>query len=203
MSTRPAHVRNLVGPVIRRLYRIRIHGAAHLPATGPVLLISPNEGILAAPAVASVAPRPVNVIPNASLSAVLGASGVAAMGGIPVHGEGAVEAQRRAASLLGHGAAVALFGGAVSPGWLIARCSPVIVPVIVIGDQGRVVTDTPRWGSVVDVFIGPAVNPPPRDLHAHGLNAPNRSEARSRAEWARQIVMDARSWAIQRTGGSL
>lgn len=202
MSTRPAHMRNLLGPVIRRLYRIRVHGLASIPASGPVLLLSPNEGVLAAPALVSVAPRPVHVLPNASLTQVLGPAGVVAFGGIAPQSSAALDAQRRAAELLADGAVVALVGSSVSPGWLVARAAPVVVPVIVIGDHGKVLTDTPRLGALVEVFVGPAVHPPPRDSAEGSRAAPNRSEVRSRAEWARQIVSDAHAQAIQRTGGS-
>lgn len=202
MSTRPAHVRNLFGPVIRRLYRIRVHGLANIPASGPVLLLSPNEGVLAAPALISVAPRPVHVLPNASLARVLGPAGVAAMGGIAPQSVAGLDAQRRAAAMLADGAVVAVIGSSISPGWLVASAAPVVVPVVVVGDHGKVLTDTPRLGAVVEVFVGPAVHAPPRDPARGSRTAPNRSAVRSRAEWARQIVFDAQVRAIQRTGGS-
>ena len=201
MNIRPAHVRNLLGPVVRRLYRIRVHGAANLPIAGATLAVCPSEGVLATPAVLSVLSRPAHAIPNLSLSSVIGGAGVRGMGGIELSGAGALETQRRALHLLSQGTVVALFGSAVSPGWLIAAARPVLVPIIVIGGNGRIATDTPRIGTVVDVFIGPAV--PSESVFALGEEhvAPNRSQARVSAEWCRQIVSDAYERAIQRTGG--
>jgi hypothetical protein len=84
----------------------------------------------------------------------------------------------------------------------VAKEAPVVVPVIVVGDRGRVLTDPPRLGSQVDVFFGPASIPSGMGENGRRAVAPNRSEARFRAEWCRQIVMDAQERAIQRTGGS-
>jgi hypothetical protein len=184
------------------MYRIHVHGSSSVPLTGPVLLLCPQEGILAVPAFISVTPRPVHVIPNASLARVIGSSGIENIGGIPISGFAAIETQNRAATALKSGAAVGIFGGNPSPGWLVAKEAPVVVPVIVLGDRGRVLTDPPRLGSRVEVFFGPAVIASAVGEHELGQAAPNRSEARFRAEWCRQIVMDAQERAIQRTGGS-
>ena len=97
---------------------------------------------------------------------------------------------------------VCIFDGNPSPGWLVAKEAPVVVPVIVVGDRGRVLTDPPRIGSQVDVFFGPASTPPAVGENRQTPVVPNRSETRFRAEWCRQIVMDAQERAIQRTGGS-
>jgi hypothetical protein len=200
--SRAAHIRNLFGPLVRRMYRIHVHGSSSVPLTGPVLLLCPQEGILAVPAFISVTPRPVHVIPNASLARVIGSSGIESIGGIPISGFAAIETQNRAATALKSGAAVGIFGGNPSPGWLVAKEAPVVVPVIVVGDRGRVLTDPPRLGSQVDVFFGPASIPSGMGENGRQAVAPNRSEARFRAEWCRQIVMDAQERAIQRTGGS-
>ena len=200
--SRSAHIRNLFGPLVRRMYRIRVHGTSSVPLTGSVLLLCPQEGILAAPALISVAPRPIQIIPNGSLASVLGSSGIEQIGGIPISGPAAIDTQNRAAAALRSGAAVGIFGVHPAPGWLVAKEAPVVVPVIVLGDHGRVLTDPPRLGSRVDVFFGPAVIASAVGEHGLGQAAPNRSEARFRAEWCRQIVMDAQERAVQRTGGS-
>jgi hypothetical protein len=200
--SRSAHIRNLLGPLIRRMYRIHVHGTSSVPVAGPALLLCPQEGILAVPAVISVTPRPISVIPNQSLSRILGVSGIEGMGGIPISGSAAIETQNQAVAALKSGSAVGIFGGNPSPGWLVAKEVPVVVPVIVMGDRGRVLTDPPSIGSRVDVFFGPASIPPPMGENGQVSAAPNRSEARFRAEWCRQLVMDAQERAIQRTGGS-
>ena len=200
--SRPAHIRNLLGPLVRRMYRIQVHGSSSVPLTGPVLLLCPQEGILAGPALISVTPRPVHIIPNESLDRVIGSIGIENIGGIPISGPAAIATQNRAAAALRSGGAVGIFGGNPSPGWLVAKEAPVVVPVIVVGDRGRVLTDPPRIGSQVDVFFGPASTPPAVGENRQTPVVPNRSETRFRAEWCRQIVMDAQERAIQRTGGS-
>ncbi|WP_205472174.1 1-acyl-sn-glycerol-3-phosphate acyltransferase [Nocardioides sp. SYSU D00038] len=48
--------------VIRRRYRVTVHGAEHVPASGPVILASNHVGVLDGPLMAIYAPRPVHAL---------------------------------------------------------------------------------------------------------------------------------------------
>lgn len=48
--------------LLRRRYDVRVHGAEHVPATGPVILAANHIGIIDGPLLALFAPRPVHAL---------------------------------------------------------------------------------------------------------------------------------------------
>ncbi|MDQ4009089.1 MAG: 1-acyl-sn-glycerol-3-phosphate acyltransferase, partial [Actinomycetota bacterium] len=52
-----AVMRRLAAGLLRRRYDIRVHGRAHLPRRGPVLLVCNHMGLMDGPVLAAVAPR--------------------------------------------------------------------------------------------------------------------------------------------------
>jgi len=57
-----ASARNLVGPLLRATYRIRVTGAHHLPVTGGVLVMATGEGVLDPALLATSLRRPIAVM---------------------------------------------------------------------------------------------------------------------------------------------
>jgi 1-acyl-sn-glycerol-3-phosphate acyltransferase len=56
------HLRWVGAVVIRRWYRIRLHGASNVPTTGPVILCSNHIGVVDGPLLAILGPRPVHAL---------------------------------------------------------------------------------------------------------------------------------------------
>ncbi len=48
--------------LVRRRWDVRVHGAGHVPATGPVVLAGNHVGLMDGPLLAAHAPRPVHVL---------------------------------------------------------------------------------------------------------------------------------------------
>lgn len=53
--------------VLRSAYRVHVHGAEHVPRTGPVLLASNHVGVIDGPLLAVCAPRPVHALTKAEM----------------------------------------------------------------------------------------------------------------------------------------
>jgi 1-acyl-sn-glycerol-3-phosphate acyltransferase len=55
-------VRRVAASLLRRRYDVRVHGAEHVPAEGPVLLSCNHIGLFDGPLLTAVAPRPVHAL---------------------------------------------------------------------------------------------------------------------------------------------
>lgn len=170
------HPRTLVlhalRPVFRRVlhawYDLRVHGAEHVPASGPLVLAANHVGWLDGPLLAIVTPRPVHAWTK--LEMFHGPLGLllSGAGQIPLdrfHADpGAV---RSALRVLADGGAVGVFpegergdgelhrfhGGA---SYLAMARGAAVVPVTMVGtrDPGAGASSVPPRGSRIDVAFG-------------------------------------------------
>lgn len=175
-------------------YQVRPHGAHHVGTSGPLLLVTRCEGMLAGALIHATAPRPLHVVANAAMSSSLPEAVLAKAGDIAVLHPTAVHAQRTALAALADERAVVVAGGAVPVGYLVAMSGVEVMPVVLLGADGRVPTDPPRPRSRIDVYFAPAVAV---SVPGDPLRASTRAAV---AEQVRQIVSDAEELAAQRSG---
>ena len=70
--------------VLRRRWDIRVHGAEHVPATGPAIIASNHLGLLDGPLLAGFAPRPVHALTKKEMFDGHTGSFLKAVGQIPL-----------------------------------------------------------------------------------------------------------------------
>ena len=162
----------LVGATLARaVVRLRVEGAEHLPATGPVLLAGNHSGILDGPLVFFFAPRPPVLLTKSEIFVGVWPRPLGWLGLVPVH-RGAPDraALRAGLAELTAGGAVGVFpegtrgsGGleqiADGLAYLAVRSSAPVVPIAVTGTaaalpKGRAI---PRFRSPVRIAFGPPV----------------------------------------------
>jgi 1-acyl-sn-glycerol-3-phosphate acyltransferase len=190
-----AHARNLTSAALRMTYQLRPHGAHHLGTTGPILMVTACEGLLAGAFVRALSPRPIHVVASAAIDQAVPAGVLAKSGDLALSGPGAVTTQRRALAALDDDRAVLIAGSAVPPGYLIASTGVPVLPVVLLGADGTVPTDPPRPRSKVDVYFLPPVTIP---VVGDPLRAATRAAINERV---RQLVADAGREAMLRAGG--
>jgi len=189
-----AHARNLASAALRMTYQLRAHGAHHVGRSGPLLMVTRSEGMLAGAILHATAPRPLHVLANEAMSHTLHETVLVKSGDIPVTHATAVAAQRTALAALLDERAVAVAGGAVPVGYLVAMSGVDVMPVVLIGADGRVPTDPPRPRSRIDVYFAPPVAV---SIPGDPLRVTTRAAV---TEQVRQIVSDAEELAARRTG---
>lgn len=197
--TSGATTRNLLAPMLRWGYRLRVHGAHHCPRRGPLLVVAPHLGFLDATALATCLPRPVDVLVDAG---ALSAVGARLPGRIVVDEADPAPALRRALERLRAGGAVGAWSGGGlerAAGYLALRSSALrssalVLPAVVFGGSGRHAGDPPAWRSEVHVVVG---EPFEVTVDADPLR---RSSVLQAAEWVRQRVTDHAQGAAVRTG---
>lgn len=189
-----AHARNLASAALRMTYQVRPHGAHHVGTTGPLLMVCRSEGMLAGAILHATVPRPVHVVANEAMGRALRQGMMTRAGVIPVLAPTAIEAQRRAAAALADDRAVVVTGTACPLGYLAGVSGAPVMPVVILGGEGRVPTDPPRPRSRIDVyFSAPATIDVPGD--------PLRRATRvAIEEQIRQLVSDAEDVAAMRSG---
>lgn len=194
-----AHVRNISSTALSWTYQLRIHGSHHIGTSGALVIVCPSEAVLAGALVQAIAPRPVHVMANAAMRAVLPARALTMAGSLVPEGRTAVAAQRLALDSLQDGRAVAFLGSLVNPAWLVAESAAPVVCVTLVGEQGRVPTDPPRIRSLIHAFVSP---PTVIRVQADGTTGdPLRAGTRAAvAERIRQVVADAGEQALTRAG---
>jgi 1-acyl-sn-glycerol-3-phosphate acyltransferase len=157
--------------VMRLLFRMEVRGTEHIPATGPVLLVSNHASVLDPPLIGGAAPRPLCFMAKAELFRIpLFGRLIRALNARPVRREGSsAGALRDALGTLRAGNAVLVFpegtrgtgdevrAGKPGAGMLAVASGASVVPVYVSGTdralpRGRTV---PRPAKVV-VRFGPA-----------------------------------------------
>ncbi len=135
--------------VARRLYRVRITGAEHIPAESPAILVANHESLFDPWLLALATPRPVRYMAKAELwrHGFVGRA-VEAFGAFPVErGTGDGSAMSRAASLLHAGEVIGIFPQGTSkqlPNRVFHRgaarlalaTGAPIVPVRLVGTRG-------------------------------------------------------------------
>ena len=196
-----ATARNLVAPVVRWGYRLRVQGAHLCPRRGPLLVVTARLGFLDPTIVATCLPRPVEVLVDPGALSTLGAR---IPGRIVVDPADPGAALRQARERLDSGSAVGAWSGdglERAAGYLALRSPAPILPVAVLGGSGRHRGDPPPWRSSVDLIVGDPFAV--ADLLPSGVADPlARSEALRVAELIRQRVADHAAAAVVRTGRS-
>jgi hypothetical protein len=189
-----AHTRNLASAALRMTYPLRVHGAHHMGTSGPLLLVTRCEGMLAGSILHAVAPRPLHVVANDAMQRAIPDAAMVAAGDVPISGPAAVLTQRRALAALLDERAVAVAGSSVPVGYLVAVAGVAVMPVVLLGAMGRVPTDPPRPRSRIDVFFSPLVT---MNVVGDPLRASTRAAL---TEQVRQLVSDAEELAGMRSG---
>lgn len=183
-SSRAAHARNLVGPLIRSAYRIRVHGEGYLPRHGSVLVLCDWNNIAAPSVLKAGLPRPVHVWatgPAALPGPLMSVTGDLAM----PEGRPGVEVVRKVVELLDRGEAVVAVG-VPDAGYVLARTGAALITAVVRAPLTKRPTDPPARKSVIDVHVGPCHVLPER----YRSDRPTRGLARATGEWARQRLAD-------------
>ena len=189
-----ATARNLVSPVLRWGYRVRVSGAHQCPRRGPLLVVAQHEGFLDAALIASALPRPVDVLVDpGALASIAGRI----PGRILITPDDPGHGLRIAVGRLAAGGAVGAWSGSgreVAAGYLASRVPAPILPVAVFGGGGRHATDPPPLRSRIAVVIGA-----PFTVAPHG-DPLARATVRRLAEAIRQQVADHAAAARVRAG---
>ena len=189
-----AHTRNLASAALRMTYQLQVHGGHHVGTSGPLLMVTACEGVLAGSILHAVAPRPLHVVANEAMQQALPDAVMVAAGDIPLSGPAAVLTQRRALAALLDERAVVVAGSRVPVGYLVARTGVAVMPVVLLGATGRVPTDPPRPRSRVDVYFAPPVTV---TVAGDPLRARTRAAV---TEQVRQLLIDAEELAGRRSG---
>ena len=204
----PASVRNLVGPVLRKAYRVQVTGAHRVPRSGGVLLVANHDGLIDATVLAACGPRPVRVVTGPGALGDAWAPLAAVSGRIVLQDGAPQSGLRTAVAAARSGDAVGMFPEgslpeAAAPGlrptgpgaaYVQARSGVPIVCVALLGTHGTRPTDPPSPGADIDLVFGQAFLPePPAD--------PFRASAlQDLAERIRQRLADHLAEASARTG---
>lgn len=189
-----AHARNLTSAALRMTYRLAPHGAHLVGTSGPLLMVTRCEGLLAGAVLRALCPRPIHVVANAAMDTAVPHGVLTAAGDVPISGDAAIRTQRVALAALADERAVVVAGAAVPVGYLVAVAGVEVMPVVIFGAEGKVPTDPPRPRSRIDVYFAPpvAITVPGDPLRA--------STRAAVAEQVRQIVADAEELAAMRSG---
>jgi 1-acyl-sn-glycerol-3-phosphate acyltransferase len=170
-----AGVRVVGTGLARAVLRLRVEGAEHVPASGPVLLAGNHSGILDGPLVFFVSPRPVSLLTKSEVFVGVWARACGWLGLIPVHrGQADRNALQAGLAHLAAGGALGVFpegtrgsGGfdSITDGlaYLALRSGAPVVPIAVTGTgaalpRGKAV---PRLRAPVRVVFGPPVTVEP------------------------------------------
>lgn len=184
MGSRAAHARNLIGPLVRSTYRIRVQDSANIPARGAVLIMCDWNNIAAPSVIKAGIPRPIHVW----------AEGAAALPGplLAVTGDLAMPDQRpgvgvisQVMDLLAEGEAVAAIGVS-DVGYVAAATHSPVMTVSVTAPATTRPTDPPPRKSPIVVTMGTVHTFPDRLAQ----RPPTRSTARAAGEWIRQLMVD-------------
>lgn len=189
-----AHARNLASAAMRVTYKVHPHGNHNVGTSGPTLLVTRSESLLVGTLIHATVPRPVHVVANAAMSSALRQGMLTRAGVIPVRSDTAIEAQRVARRAIEDDRAVALTGSSVNPAYLVAVTGAPVVPVVMLGAEGRVPTDPPRPRSRIDVYY---FEPVTISVDADPLAVGTRAAI---GERIRQVLDDAEEQAARRSG---
>jgi 1-acyl-sn-glycerol-3-phosphate acyltransferase len=195
----------LVG--MRLLFRVEGRGIEHIPAEGPVLIVSNHSSVLDPPLIGGVCPRQLTFLAKAELFAVPGFGGfIRRLGARPLRREGAdPSALRTAQRVLGEGKALLVFPegtrgeegtireAKAGAALLATQSGATVIPTYVSGSgrawpRGR---RLPRPAKVVVTFGAPLRFP-----RAAGVDRKAQYEAASRHMMA--AIADLRDRAIGR-----
>jgi hypothetical protein len=157
-------------------------------------MVTASEGMLAGAFIRATAQRPIHVVASHAMSLAVPEGVLVKAGDIPLSGPSAMRSQRKALAALDDERAVLLAGGAVAPGYLVATTGVPVMPVVLLGADGKVPTDPPRPRSRIDVFYFPPVS-------VQVIGDPLKASTRAALdERVRQLVADAGHEATMRAG---
>ncbi len=177
-TTKPwlvAACRGFGGGLARIIFRIRIIGAQHVPASGAVLVAGNHSGFADGPLVFLLAPRPAAVLAKAEIFIAPFTRFFLALGLIPVQrGKPDRSALKAGLAALAEGHALGVFpegtrgSGAfdeITDGlaYLALRSGAPVVPLAVLGTAAAWPHGNrpPRWRAPVTFVYGPAVHVEP------------------------------------------
>lgn len=202
--------RNLAA-LVSRMWRLRVTGAHHVPADGPVILAANHSAFLDGILLAAASPRPVHVLAKSELFVAPLDRLLSATSQIRLEYDGPDRsALHEALAVLRADGVVGIFpeahrgpgdGGHVRHGaaYLAALSGAVVVPVAILGARpaGAGKDALPRLRSPLDVVIGEPV-----DIRVDG--DPRRRAVLARSgERLRQALSDQVQLAVRRTGQDL
>jgi len=170
--TSTATARNLVGPLIRMGYRVRLTGAHHCPRRGPLLVVAPYQGVVDPTMIATCLPRPVDVLVDPGALSTLGGR---LPGRIVIAADDPGQGLTQARAVLDAGGAVGAWAGEGrerAAGYLCAQTTAPVLPAVVFGGSGRHPGDPPSWRAHIDIVIGEPfeVPMPPDPLAVAGVH---------------------------------
>jgi 1-acyl-sn-glycerol-3-phosphate acyltransferase len=165
-----AVARRLAAALVRLVFRIRLHGVEHLPATGPVILAGNHTGFLDGPLVFMLLPRPSYFLVKSELydspfrPFLRFARQIPVRRGVPDR-----TALTRAAQVLAAGGVLGVFPEGTrghgrlekvqdGVGYLALRSRACVVPVVCVGTADALPKGArlPRFRAPVDLHFGPA-----------------------------------------------
>ena len=202
-----AHLRTLLGPVLRGAYDVRVSGSHLVPKTGGVLIVSERTGLLDASVLSTSLARPVQVALESRMDFRNDGLWGPLLGRIvKPPGSGLRDVFHRALAAVYAGDAVGAFPldrirreNESSLGFLsayVSACSGVlVVPVSMAGTHGGRPTDPPPFRARIQVTVGGPVALEPV------VDSRSRSHIMARAEQIRQMLADHCAQARLRMGG--
>ena len=183
-SSRAAHARNLVGPLIRSTYRINVHGGENLPRHGSVLVVCDWNNIAAPSVLKSGLSRPIHVWaagPAGLPGPLMSVTGDLAM----PEGRPGIPVVSNVVELLEQGEAVVAIG-VTDIGYVLARTGAPLMTARVQAPATKRPTDPPARKSEISVTMGV-----PRELpERFARRRPTIGVTRAAGEWARQRLVD-------------
>lgn len=194
--TAAAHLRNMLGPLMRGAYDIRVSGAHHVPRHGGVLVIAERTGLLDVSVLATSLPRPVTVVVESRVDPRRGASLGSTPGRIMKRPQAPLQPVFHAAlAAVYAGEAVAAFpldhiraveeAALGFAGAYVSACSGIgVIPVALSGTHGLRSSDPPGFRAPIHVVIGPM------QQRAPVADPGSRRQVLGRAEDLRQILSD-------------
>jgi len=205
--------RRVAASLLRRRYDVRVHGAEHLPAGGPVVLSCNHIGLYDGPLLTAVAPRPVHALVKREMFTGPGGWLFGAFGQISVERSAVdVFAVKQMMRVLRDGGVVAVYPegsrgrgdvthSRLGVAYLAMVTGALVVPVAHLGTRahGASVHAAPARGARLDVVFGEplrAAQPP--------LAWPRRkAQVESLAERLRVGLAEHVHHAVQLTGQRL
>lgn len=160
--------RRVAASLLRRRYDVRVHGAEHVPADGPVLLSCNHIGLYDGPLLTAVAPRPVHALVKREMFTGPGGWLFGALGQIPVERSVVdVFAVKQAIRVLREHGVVAVYPegsrgrgevthSRLGVAYLAMVTGALVVPVAHLGTRahGESVHAAPARGARLDVVFG-------------------------------------------------
>lgn len=172
----PAHAAvraRRIGPfVLRPFWKIRLHGAEHVPASGPVILAGNHSGFLDGPLIVGLAPRPVHFMVKREMFRGAVGSALHWLGQISVDRHGTDRAAIQAAlGVLEQGGVLGVFPEGTRSAedfatmhnglaYFALRSGAPVVPVACLGagSRGTTIGSLPRLRTRLDVVYGPPID---------------------------------------------